>query len=205
MPNTANEAYARVWNRVQTAWINVRSTKRVWRYSWVALLIAVVVTVFGIRWFTSSSSSAKAIENVLQLDKQYGDANRQRATEGSMSEAESVVEYLKEAHSIDLSGCPPDFTDAYLKHLGAWESMSIQLQLQPSSNVGWFWEGLMEGLGAQEKHDRPEEMRTHLEAITSTWTEVLSIATRDGAKTPNEQIAIIAQVLIDPDQYRSEF
>ena len=98
--------------------------------------------------------------------------------------ADAVDKYLAQARTIDLSNCPPDFSEAYLRHLGAWDLMEIQLRLQPQSALGWVWKGIVDGLDSAQNHDHSEQMRTRPEAISSTWTDVLAAANKHHAKPP---------------------
>ena len=97
---------------------------------------------------------------------------------------------------IDVSGCPPEFSSAYLAHARAWENLAEIIQGHP--NIPTAMEGLIGGFlnglagdptgGAFEVQAqiRNWQQRAALAygEVKSTWNTVEDIAVRNGARLP---------------------
>jgi hypothetical protein len=87
--------------------------------------------------------------------------------------------------AVDLSGCPRDFAEAYVRHRAAWRDLQMQLAAEPQSFVGGLVQGFLSTLGGEFDggYSRlTEGRRTKLSALAATWTECEAVATRHGAK-----------------------
>jgi len=142
-------------------------------------LVLVVVLAF---WW-SARSQTQAIERVLAADQASG------------QQAKSVTELVRNMEAIDLSGCPTDFKEAYIAHIGAWSEMATVAQeaQQFGERYGsWsamaesFMRGMVFDFGmtgeANAARDRIQAQNRKASAdIYSTWTTVKQIAVQHGA------------------------
>lgn len=131
-------------------------------------------------------SRASLIEAVLTLDKQ---AQREAfsAISPNFTPTEAIAAYVTSMKGLKLELCPPEFRDAILRHLSAWESLALQLAREPQS----FGEGVFQGLinslngefdGGSGRMQKARDAR--VDAILATWGDVEAIALRYGARLP---------------------
>ena len=76
-------------------------------------LVIGLILVIGLSFWLFNKSDAKAIERVLAADSQTNPG------------AVSVAEIVRRMEAIDLAGCPRDFKQAYIAHIGAWRQMAM--------------------------------------------------------------------------------
>lgn len=127
---------------------------------------------------------ARPIERALTLDRKFSEEARQQ-TEAGTSPANAVAGMAERMRSIDLSACPPEFREAYVRHAAAWRGMAGQLKSEPDGVVEGLVIGFLRGLGGQLDGGASEMQAArnhHMRAIQSTWGDVEATAARHGAK-----------------------
>lgn len=84
---------------------------------------------------------------------------------------DKIAQYSTTLRNFDLSGCPQDFQDAFLKHAYAWGTFA-----NVAESVAGI-KGIVRGFNGADAE--PEIQRAQKE-ITDTWLEVDQIARRYG-------------------------
>lgn len=155
---------------------------------WALVLAAAILqTLNG----CGNARSKAAIENVMKLDSQ--------ASFG----ASSVAPIVDKMRSIDLTACPNDFREAYVRHIHAWElALEVENEIKQftadnnsaSKMIEAFVRGFFfdlsvvtEGYTVQKAIE--EKYRTATAQVQLTYREVEQVAVRHGValqpKTPS--------------------
>ena len=167
------------------------------RFPFKPAIASLIASVF----FLGCGSGPKAsIERVLREDKEIG--SQFQGPQGGLSNAalttwvEGASNLVRKMKRIDLSGCPPEFSSAYLAHARAWENLAEVIQGHPNIPTGM--EGLVAGFinglagdptgGAFEVTGQIRTWQEHTALaygeVKSTWNTVEDIAVRNGARLP---------------------
>ena len=122
---------------------------------------------------------ARAIDNVIQQDKAF--SREIQSTIGTWEQiwgaSEQVNLYAQFLRNLDLSQCPPDFRDAFLKHAYAWTKVATAVE--SASGVT----GFMRGLGGV---DTTAEVNSAQREVADTWYEVDRIARGYGVMSASQ-------------------
>lgn len=143
--------------------------------------------LFAAAFSMRSTTPAGVIERVLEADVEAG---------GSSSDPAAVAKAMKE---IDLSGCPPEFQEAYVDHIDAWER-SGQTRSDAQAWIDRHVPGqftidelyntqVPPGLSPEAELQRQAVIARQMsatQAIQSTYDRVLRTAQQHGARTPVE-------------------
>ena len=112
----------------------------------IALIFgAAIVVIFLLR--SCFPSDARSIEHVLELDHRYGQEMQQQVAAGA-NRVQAVAAVAEKMRAIDLSGCPSDFREAYVRHAAAWRAMALQIQQEPDGALEALLMGFLNGLAA---------------------------------------------------------
>jgi hypothetical protein len=136
----------------------------------VALAVAAVVgCVLTTGCGDSKAKHAAAINKVVQQDKAAHDqiAASIGVWDKIWGNPKKIALYAGILRNIDLSECPQDFQQAFLKHAYAWSNLATVAE-STSGLTGFF-----RGLGGTDV--APEIQRAQRE-ISDTWLEVDRIA-----------------------------
>lgn len=128
------------------------------------------------------------IEAVLKVDKEICN-QALSSVSPNLTPAEAIGAYVTSAKGLNMAECPPEFREAYRRHLNAWERMAIQLAREPQSLGEGVIQGLINSLngefdGGSGRMQKARDAR--LDAVHETWSEVEAIAVRYGAKLPSK-------------------
>jgi hypothetical protein len=137
----------------------------------------------------------------------YSNAIEQVLVEDSKTSANvrSVAEVVARMRSINLSGCPGDFSAAYMAHVHAWELLASVEQEALSYNANFnsgeaFVEAFIRGalgdpfgkmnesIGAL--NDLKQSYQRALAQIKFTYDKIEEIATKYGASVPQRRSAL---------------
>jgi uncharacterized protein YceK len=120
---------------------------------------------------------ADAITAVLARDKQLSDWAVTEIEKGA--NAPAVLQLcVDEMRKIDLTGCPAEFQQAYLKHVYAWSE--VPPLMRKYEGVRGFFTALLEG--AAGTYDGDAEAKRIQKGIRDTLLEVETIALRYGVQ-----------------------
>lgn len=125
-----------------------------------------------------------AMESVLAQDKELNIRIKSHISSGSKP-ADAIATYASALKSLDMSQCPTEFREAYLRHANAWRDFALQLGKEPQGGVDAVLQGFINGLsgefdGGAGRLQRARDSR--MEAVSSTWGEVEAITVRHGAR-----------------------
>lgn len=137
-------------------------------------------------WCLRSPDYSAAIANVLQQDRAFSDQAHQMTGAGTPPK-QALHWMIDHMAAIDLSSCPPDFAEAYVRHIGAWRAAANVLDQQPDSFLAGLLDGFVNGLSGEADGGVSRERRDVQEAsnnVDSTWTDVEAVATRYHVKPP---------------------
>lgn len=129
------------------------------------LLITLGITGCG-------NSYKSAIQNVLQQDNAF-------SSQIDTDSIDSIRQYTANMRSINLSSCPPEFRQAYISHIQAWEQAIYVLESLPQSFEESLLVGFLNGLagditgGAADYNDAINQCQVNIE---QTWQNVEQIA-----------------------------
>lgn len=149
----------------------------------VALIIgAAIVLILLIR--SCFPGDARSIENVLELDHRNEVLLQQQIATGA-NKIQAITSTVEKMRAIDLSGCPSDFREAYVRNTAAWRDLALQLKQEPDGVMEELFVGFVNGLGGEldggvKKQKNARDAK--LNAISTTWTDVEASAVRHGAK-----------------------
>jgi hypothetical protein len=151
------------------------------RRAFIAIGAGISLVLIILIW-RGGAGEARAIERVLAQDRTYAQQRNDAASRGAAA-SDAIAQYVARMKSLDFSGCPPEFREAYIRHANAWQGMQIQLASEPS---GWdaFLTGFLKGLNGQldgGSFQMEADRKKHLEKIQASWGEVEAIAARHGA------------------------
>lgn len=141
------------------------------------IALGVFLALFFLLIQSCGGSDKTEIEAVLRSDA--------RTTEGENVTVEIIVDRMM---AIDLSDCPADFREAYVRHIGTWEGLEQQIMMEPQGIGETLLHGFMRGLGGDLSgggNEINDARRYWLHQIQSTFTEVRAIASRYGVD-PNK-------------------
>jgi hypothetical protein len=126
---------------------------------------------------TDKERHATAISVVLAKDKQLGERAKDEIKKGS--NASTVIQLcVDEMRKINLIQCPPEFQEAYLKHVYAWAELPSLVQRYEgiSGTLLAFLEG------AVGKYEGDAEAKRIQKGIRETFLAVETIALRYGVQ-----------------------
>lgn len=127
------------------------------------------------------------IEAVLVLDRK-AHQEALAAISPDITPAAAISAYVTSMKALNMEECPPEFREAFRRHINAWESLALQLAREPQS----FGEGVLQGLlnslngeldGGSGRMQQARDAR--VDALLATWGEVEAIAARYGARLPS--------------------
>lgn len=130
---------------------------------------------------------ASEIEAVLAVDKE-AQSEALAAISPELTPAKAIFAYVNRVKAQNMEHCPPEFREALLRHLNAWNGLAIQLTREPQSLGEGVLQGLINGLGGELDggSGRMQKARdARIDAISDTWGEVEAIAVRYGARIPS--------------------
>gem|GEM_PF-3056837 len=168
----------------------------------IALMLCVIVIVLITRdgspvvaGDSGASSAARqqarmrsAIESVMATDNQMFDRMNSSVSSGTPP-AQAIASYAARLKSIDMSQCPPEFREAYLRHANAWQGLGMQIDKEPQSFIESVLYGFLNGLRGEFDGGLGRLQREHdsrFEAVVTTWGEVEAIAVRYGARLQSQ-------------------
>ena len=165
----------------------------------IIIVACVVVALFICFWSCSGHGYKKAIESVLEQDRQIPELAPKVNESSNIDDYLRYIGYIvKEMSAIDLYGCPDDFAQAYHNHCKAWSDLyncTNELKIFINDNSGWngFIKGFSNGFffrGKKMIDEFNEEQKRIMQAgkdsdtaIYDTYDKVLVIATKYGVKT----------------------
>lgn len=146
------------------------------------------------------SGPKASIERVLREDKEIGMqivGQQGKVTNEVLDRvADNIQQAAHKMKRIDLSGCPPDFAEAYFAHAKAWYEFGEVTRDHPNipttleGLVGGFINGLMgDPTGGAfrvqaEIGGWQERARLAYKEVNATYNKVEEIAVRYGARLP---------------------
>lgn len=134
----------------------------------------------GLRGDASQSGDyMTAIHDVLSIDSELGIVRNEATRTRSLATA--IGDYVASIDTVDFSGCPADFTEAFRAHRNAWEE-SIRFFERFPDLRGEMHE-LFEEIRSQSIELRDDLERTEV-PIWDTWSEVEAVAADYGAIEP---------------------
>lgn len=167
------------------------------------LRVGTLLPLVLIALFSGCDSSPKAqIERVLKKDKEANDTLKLFAPEKGFGNedlntfATMIRGTVQDCKSISQTGCPADFTAAYIAHVRAWEDFADVIQNHPHvpSGAEAFLGGLVRGMmgdptgGLTDLKGQFREWAGQAQRaegqIKATWRGVEDVAIRHGAKLP---------------------
>lgn len=125
-----------------------------------------------------------AMEAVMAKDRELSARQRTRVSEGAKP-ADAIATYASAVKNLDMSQCPSEFREAYLRHANAWQDMAAQLAKEPDGVVEGVLQGFLNSLGGEFDGGAARMQRerdSRYQSIKSTWVEVEAIAVRHGAR-----------------------
>ena len=144
------------------------------------LAIVVVMGIFAAIavWSLVRPSESSSIQRVLAHDKAWNEEIARHATLGDTwwDQSDVVGKIVSGMRAIDLSGCPEDFRDAYIRHISAWGAYERFAQ----RNGGWrgFLKGFFTGgAGVIVAYSEGSQVQ---DDINSSWGYVLGVAQKHG-------------------------
>jgi len=90
--------------------------------------------------------------------------------------------YLSELRAIELTTCPPDFREAYLRHLHVLEELDAWAPRDPSV-LDTFIFALTTNI--------PADVTEFDRRLKTTWQEVEILALRHGVSVPAKQVSLL--------------
>lgn len=125
-----------------------------------------------------------AMESVLAKDTELSKRIKSHISSGSKP-ADAIATYASALKSLDMSQCPTEFREAYLRHANAWRDFALQVGKEPQGFADGVLQGFLNSLsgefdGGAGRLQKARDNR--MEAVSSTWGEVEAIAVRHGAR-----------------------
>ncbi len=127
-------------------------------------------------------TTAFEIDRVIAQDKELS-LQAERDIAQGMSRKDALDKMTQGMRQIDLSDCPPEFREAYIRHIQAWESFASE------HGIEGFFKALLTGvLIALTSNPTPlvayiAEQKGISQDINDTWKEVEAIAARYNVRT----------------------
>ncbi len=117
------------------------------------------------------------ISKVIEQDKALSSQMQQDVSSG-ISEKEALEKMIRGMRKISIAGTPPEFAEAYRRHIQAWEEFSDE-----QGALGFFKAiaiGMIAGITANPGLflTYANEQKGLSDKITTTWYEVEAIAAR---------------------------
>ena len=135
----------------------------------------------------SASVQSRAVKNVIDADVQHKVAMPSPNDENGIHKLHNwMTEYLKTAESADLTACPREFHDAYLKHVFEWKNAERYVAELAQRDVG-YW-GAMWMLVSGEGLMIQAELSRLNDRIQTTWHAVELSALRHGVEVDDCRI-----------------
>lgn len=130
-------------------------------------------------------------------DAMYKDAIEKALHEDALTGKQPTAEHVAAMRNVDMSNCPPDFREAYMKHIHAWEQEAAVYEAKmklDNDEDGAAVAGVLATLFDSDAtpwsdHVQAEQKIKSLaasasEQVSSTWRDIETIASRYGAKAP---------------------
>jgi len=131
--------------------------------------------------------SATSVESVLVQDHAISKQAAGYLQQGSTL-PDTVAWVVQSMSAIDTMACPPDFREAYARHLFAWKQLSDQIRSEPQTFLQGFGMGILNEVTRGELDGGESRIAdAHdqcVQAVKTTWGEVEALAARYGAKMP---------------------
>ena len=127
-------------------------------------------------------TTAFEIDRVIAEDKRLSLQADKDIAQG-MSRKDALDKMTRGMRQIDLSACPPEFREAYTRHIQAWESFANE------HGIDGFFKALLTGvLIALTSNPTPlvayiADQKGISQDINDTWKEVEAIAARYNVRT----------------------
>ena len=118
-----------------------------------------------------------AIAAILEQDAELA-AKRDRATE-KQSAARTAAEYVQAMRKLDYSKTPPEFREAFEKHINAWDK-SITF-LEQHDDVRGEMHELFDKIREKSRNDKMK-LESHVAQIFATWEDVEASAKENGVE-----------------------
>ena len=132
------------------------------------------------------SRESRAIESIISEDRElYREA--QEAIEDGATEEEALSTLVQRMRQIDLRGAPPDFRQAYVNHIHAWDGVVRQVRERNEGILSALFIGLLglfvgqPGIAVQAFTSRLSEQGINMDSVQSTWQKLELIAAKHGA------------------------
>ena len=144
-------------------------------------IVAIILLGWYFVWRPAAERSS--IRTVLVTDHAISVAASQKAglSDIAWDQSKMVGGIVSCMRQIDLSGCPDDFREAYLRHIDAWAGY----QNVAESYGGWT--GFIKGFVTAGAAMIPayQEGSAAQQRIASSWNDVLTAAQRHGVSPPS--------------------
>lgn len=141
-----------------------------------ALLVMLVLGFWGCSGGTAAKHKA-AIENVIRQSRKIDEVLVPKLNDPNADYGKLFPELLAKYQAIDVTLCPPDFVEAFLRYVHALEDYNLWLPARKSTPEA-IWILLTE--------DVPGRHQELQEAIGLRWPEVELIAIRYGVQATGE-------------------
>ncbi len=145
-------------------------------------ILITMITILFLSSCDNSYSYKSAIEKVLVTDEQIGTTSK------------DIKETVSRMNKINLNNCPQDFSQAYIKHVNAWQnklhlenSITVfeKLSKAPQNVNQGVYETVMAPALIADAMSLMEQARINKRNISSTYNMVKSIAVKYNARIPN--------------------
>jgi hypothetical protein len=158
-------------------------------------VLAVGILIVAFRGPSATQIAKESIQRVAIADstlaKERWGVTKSRSSTHS-ERADAIDRYCAEAVGIDLSGCPPEFIEAYHQEIEAYRGFANAYRELPDSKMLTFVEGFVSGLTLhwQSEIDRlnalKKDMNGALGEVDSALDRVREMAAKYGVVWPSD-------------------